>query len=139
VLASIALIAFRGLNYALDFTGGVLVEATYEQPAEIDQVRAALEAGGFEGAQVQSVGGTRDIAIRLQPHEGQKDAEAVGRAVIDALKVQREAVSLKRHPDLVGSSVGDDLKADGIVAAVFVMIGIMIYIGIRFEKRFAVA
>jgi len=139
ILASIALILFRGLNYALDFTGGVLVEATYEQPVEIDQVRSALETGGFHGAQVQSVGGTRDIAIRLQPHEDQKDAEAVGRAVIDALKAQRADVSLKRHPDLVGSSVGDDLKTDGIVAAIFVMIGIMIYIGIRFEKRFAVA
>ena len=139
ILASIALIATRGLNYALDFTGGVLVEATYEQPVEVDQVRGALEAGGFHTAQVQSLGGTRDISIRLQPQEDHNDAEAVGRAVIAALKVQRNDVSLKRHPDLVGSSVGADLKSDGIVAALFVMLGIMVYIGIRFEKRFAIA
>ena len=139
ILASIALIATRGLNYALDFTGGVLVEATYEQPVEVDQVRGALEAGGFHTAQVQSLGGTRDISIRLQPQEDHNDAEAVGRAVIAALKVQRDDVSLKRHPDLVGSSVGADLKSDGIVAALFVMLGIMVYIGIRFEKRFAIA
>ncbi len=139
VLASIGLIATRGLNYALDFTGGVLVEAQFEQPIEVDQVRAALETGGFHNAQVQSVGGTREVSIRLQPTAEQKDAEKVGRDVIDSIKKVRADVALKRHPDLVGSSVGAELRTDGIVAAVFVMIGIMIYIGIRFEKRFAIA
>ncbi|KAB2900100.1 MAG: protein translocase subunit SecF [Dokdonella sp.] len=139
VVASIALVATRGLNYALDFTGGVLVEAQYAQPVAVDQVRAALEQGGFDHAQVQSLGGTRDVSIRLQPREDQKDAAEVGRAVMAALQKQRADASLKRPPDLVGSSVGAELKADGIVAAVFVMIGIMIYIGIRFEKRFAIA
>ena len=139
MIASLALLATRGLNYALDFTGGVLVEAKYEQPVEVDQVRAALDAGGFHGAQVQSAGSTREVSIRLQPQEGQKDAERVGADVIAALVKQRPDASLKRHPDLVGSSVGADLRNDGIVAAVFVMIGIMIYIGIRFEKRFAIA
>ncbi|MBA8884033.1 protein translocase subunit SecF [Dokdonella fugitiva] len=139
VLASLGLLATRGLNYALDFTGGVLVEAKFEEPVQTDQVRAALEAGGFHNAQVQSVGGTREVSIRLQPTEEQKDAEVVGRDVIAAIKQQRADVSLKRHPDLVGSSVGAELRNDGIVAAVFVMLGIMIYIGIRFEKRFAIA
>ncbi|HEU4664635.1 MAG TPA: protein translocase subunit SecF [Dokdonella sp.] len=139
MLVSIGLIATRGLNYALDFTGGVLVEAKFEQPVQTDQVRVALEAGGFANAQVQSVGGTREVSIRLQPTAEQKDADKVGRDVIDAIKKQRADVSLKRHPDLVGSSVGAELRSDGIVAAVFVMIGIMIYIGIRFEKRFAFA
>lgn len=139
MIASLALLGVRGLNYALDFTGGVLVEAKYEQPVEVDQVRAALDAGGFHGAQVQSAGSTREVSIRLQPQEGQKDAERVGADVIAALAKQRADVTLKRHPDLVGSSVGADLRNDGIVAAVFVMIGIMIYIGIRFEKRFAIA
>jgi preprotein translocase subunit SecF len=139
MLASLGLLATRGLNYALDFTGGVLVEAKFEEPVQTDQVRAALEAGGFHNAQVQSVGGTREVSIRLQPTEEQKDAEKVGRDVIDTIKKQRADVSLKRHPDLVGSSVGAELRNDGIVAAVFVMLGIMIYIGIRFEKRFAIA
>ncbi|MBO9663658.1 protein translocase subunit SecF [Dokdonella sp.] len=139
MIASLALLATRGLNYALDFTGGVLVEAKYEQPVEVDQVRAALDAGGFHGAQVQSAGSTREVSIRLQPREDQKDASRVGADVIAALTKQRADASLKRPPDLVGSSVGADLRNDGIVAAVFVMIGIMIYIGIRFEKRFAIA
>ncbi|WP_300622222.1 protein translocase subunit SecF [Dokdonella sp.] len=139
ILASLALLATRGLNYALDFTGGVLVEVQYEQPVEVDQVRSALDAGGFHGAQVQSAGSTRDVVIRLQPHEEQKDAARVGADVVGALSKVRADVKLKRPPDLVGSSVGADLRNDGIVAAVFVMIGIMIYIGIRFEKRFAIA
>lgn len=139
MIASLALIFTRGLNYALDFTGGVLVEAKYEQPIEVDQVRAALDTGGFHGAQVQSAGSTREVSIRLQPREDQKDAARVGADVIAALAKQRADVALKRPPDLVGSSVGADLRNDGIVAAVFVMIGIMIYIGIRFEKRFAIA
>ena len=92
VLVSIGLVATRGLNYALDFTGGVLVEAKYEQPVEVDQVRSALEAGGFHSAQVQSVGGAKEVSIRLQPQADHKDAEQVGAAVIAALKAQHEAV-----------------------------------------------
>jgi preprotein translocase subunit SecF len=138
MLVSIGLVATRGLNYALDFTGGVLVEAQYAQPVEIDQVRAALEAAGFHNAQVQSLGGTRDVSIRLQPQADQKNADKVATDVLAALKAKRPDAGVKRH-DFVGSSVGAELKSDGIVAAIFVMFGIMIYIGIRFEKRFAAA
>ena len=77
MLVSIALVTTRGLNYALDFTGGVLVEAHYDESIEIDQVRAALEAGGFHNAQVQSLGGTRDVSIRLQAGEDQKNADKI--------------------------------------------------------------
>ena len=140
VIASLGVIATRGLNYALDFTGGVLVEAGYTQSVEIDQVRSALEAAGFHNAQVQSLGGTRDVSIRLQPDADQKSANSdrVANNVLLALKAKRADVTLKRH-DFVGASVGAELKSNGVVAAVFVMLGIMIYIGIRFEKRFAVA
>ena len=140
VIASLGVIATRGLNYALDFTGGVLVEVGYTQSVEIDQVRSALETAGFHNAQVQSLGGTRDVSIRLQPDADQKSANSdrVANNVLLALKAKRADVTLKRH-DFVGASVGAELKSNGVVAAVFVMLGIMIYIGIRFEKRFAVA
>jgi preprotein translocase subunit SecF len=138
MLLSIGVIATRGLNYALDFTGGVLVEAQYAESVGVDQVREALEAGGFHNAQVQSLGGTRDVSIRLQPEADQKNADEVASDVLGALKAQRADATLKRH-DFVGPQVGQELKSDGIVAAVFVMLGIMIYIGIRFEKRFAIA
>jgi preprotein translocase subunit SecF len=138
VLLSIGLLLGRGLNYALDFTGGVLVEATYKDPVEIDQVREALDTAGFHNAQVQSLGGTRDVSIRLQTQAEQKNGDKVAADVLAALKAKRADASLKRH-DFVGPQVGEELKSSGIVAAVFVMIGIMIYIGIRFEKRFAIA
>jgi preprotein translocase subunit SecF len=138
MLISIGLIATRGLNYALDFTGGVLVEVAYQQPVEIDQVRAALNTGGFHNTQVQSLGGTHDVSIRLQPQADQKNADKVASDVLVALKASRADVTLTRH-DFVGPQVGAELKSSGVVAAVFVMLGIMIYIGIRFEKRFAIA
>jgi preprotein translocase subunit SecF len=138
MVISLGLLLTRGLNYALDFTGGVLVEAQYEQPVEVDQVRAALEAGGFHNAQVQSLGGTREVSIRLQAQEGQKNDDKVANDVVTALKAQRADVVSKRH-DFVGPQVGAELRSDGITAAVFVILGIAIYIGIRFEKRFAIA
>ena len=138
VIVSIALITTRGLNYALDFTGGVLVEVTYEQPVEIGQVREALDKGEIHNALVQSLGGTREVSIRLQPEGGQKDADKIAANVLETLKASRPDVTLKRH-DFVGPQVGEELKSDGMIAVVFVIIGIMIYIGIRFEWRFALA
>ena len=138
VIVSIALITTRGLNYALDFTGGVLVEVTYDQPVEIGQVREALDKGEIHNALVQSLGGTREVSIRLQPEGGQKDADKIAANVLEKLKASRQDVSLKRH-DFVGPQVGEELKSDGMIAIGFVIFGIMIYIGVRFEWRFAVA
>jgi preprotein translocase subunit SecF len=138
MIISIGLIATRGLNYALDFTGGVLVEAAYEQPVEINQVREALAKGGFENALVQTLGGTREVSIRLQATGEAKKLDLVAGKVLDALKADRPDVQVKRS-EAVGPQVGEELKSDGMIAVVFVIIGIMIYIGIRFEKRFAIA
>src|SRR5690349_6501048 len=138
MIASLALITTRGLNYALDFTGGVLVEAAYEQPVEIAQVREALEKGGFENALVQTLGGTREVSIRLQAQADAKQLDQVAAKVLAALKAARPDVTMKRS-EAVGPQVGEELKSDGMIAVVFVILGIMIYIGIRFEKRFAIA
>jgi preprotein translocase subunit SecF len=139
MIVSIALITTRGLNYALDFTGGVLVEVAYDKPIEVGQVRAALEKGGIQNAVVQSLGGTREISIRLQPESGQAaNADKIAADVLAKLKAERPDATVKRH-DAVGPQVGEELKSDGMIAVVFVIIGIMIYIGIRFEKRFAIA
>lgn len=139
----------RGLNYGLDFTGGVLVEVKYDQPADVADVRAALTAGGFEHALVQSLGNTEEYAIRLTPEKG--DAveganAAADRATNDriandvkaALAKTRQDVSIKRS-EFVGPQVGDELRTDGLIAVIFVIIGIAIYLWIRFEWRFAVA
>jgi len=147
LVVSVGALATRGLNYALDFTGGVLVEASYEKPVEISEVRSTLDAAGFHNTQVVQNVGTNDVSIRLQTSAGDaksEDSEAskkmnlIADNVITALKAKRADVSKKRA-DFVGSAVGDELKSDGIVAVIFVIIGIMIYIGIRFEWRFAIA
>ncbi|TLY48434.1 MAG: protein translocase subunit SecF [Gammaproteobacteria bacterium] len=152
VIVSIGAIMTRGLNYGLDFTGGVLVEAEYKNPVEIGDVRAALAAAGHEDAQVVPVGGTHNVSIRLQakeeasaaapgtaaPVSGTSQGDRITAEVLKALQAKRDDVTVK-PADFVGPQVGAELKSDGVVAVIFVIIGIMIYIGIRFEWRFAVA
>ncbi|HEX7130348.1 MAG TPA: protein translocase subunit SecF [Rhodanobacteraceae bacterium] len=147
VILSILAITVRGLNYGLDFTGGVLIEASYQKPVDTGEVRGALSAGGFENAVVQSLGGTRDISIRLQPKadpgavqkSGQIRVDKVAADVMAALKAKRPDVKLKQPPDFIGPQVGAELRNSGIIAVIVVIVGIMIYLGLRFEKRFAVA
>lgn len=146
VVIALAAIFVRGLNYGLDFTGGVLVEAQYTEPVEVGDVRAALSEAGFGDAQVVS-SGAHEVAIRLQNREikeGAVAAEAKSKndqlsaEVLKSLQAKRADARIK-HTDFVSATVGDELKSDGIVAVLFVIIGIMIYIGLRFEWRFAVA
>jgi preprotein translocase subunit SecF len=163
VIIALGAIFTRGLNYGLDFTGGVLVEAEYKDPVETADVRAALQDAGFGDALVQSIGGSREVAIRLQVGKAsgadaskaadtdagkaapagtgavaKKKSDQLADDVFSALKAKRQDVSIKRT-DIVGPQVGEELKSDGVTAVLFVIIGIMIYIGIRFEWRFAVA
>ncbi|MEP6940140.1 MAG: protein translocase subunit SecF, partial [Rudaea sp.] len=138
----------KGLNYGLDFTGGVLVEAEYTEAVEVSDVRAALADATFGDAQVVS-SGAHDVAIRLQNRDVKTDAnqgaaevktknDQLAAEVLKALQVKRSDARIK-HTDFVSATVGDELKSDGIIAVLFVIIGIMIYIGIRFEWRFAIA
>ena len=143
VLISIVAIFGKGLNYGLDFTGGVLIGVQYDQPVDVGDVRGALDEAGFHNALVQSVGGAREVSVRIQP---QADAsgtamksDEVAAGVLKALTAKRSDAKMTRPPDFVGPQVGEELKSDGIIAVLFVIVGIMIYIGIRFEWRFAVA
>jgi len=148
VILSIGAIFTRGLNYGLDFTGGILISVKYEQPVDISDVRSALDTAGFDHAVVQSVGGAREVSIRLQPSRDKsaeagagtvKQSDKVAADVMAALKAKRGDATMSRDPDYVGPEVGDELKSDGVTAVIFVIIGIMIYIGVRFEWRFAIA
>ncbi|MDE2272528.1 MAG: protein translocase subunit SecF [Xanthomonadaceae bacterium] len=144
---SIWAIAVKGLNYGLDFTGGILIQVNYQQPVDVGDVRTALEKAGFRHAVVQSMGGTREISIRLQPpkqmgarkESPDKVAGDVSKSVLTALQAARPGVKLAQPPDFVGPEVGQELKTSGISAAIVVIIGIMIYLWVRFEKRFAFA
>ncbi|WIG55939.1 MAG: Protein translocase subunit SecF [Rhodanobacteraceae bacterium] len=145
IVVSIWAVAVKGLNYGLDFTGGILIQVNYEQPIDVGDVRASLEKAGYEHAVVQSLGGTREISIRLQPPKADakespdKVATAVSKQVLSALAVGHPGVKLAQPPDFVGPEVGQELKTSGIYAAIVVILGITVYLGVRFEKRFAFA
>ncbi len=139
MLASIALLATRGLNYGIDFTGGTLIEVEFAEPVPVADVRSTLETGGFKGAMVQALGGAREVAIRLPPVGGAvTDKDEVGDQLRALLSAKFPGVEVKPS-DFVGPQVGAELRTQGLVAAIFVMIGIVVYIGMRFEWRFAVA
>ncbi|MGE4070114.1 MAG: protein translocase subunit SecF [Lysobacterales bacterium] len=141
-VASIVLLGVRGLNLALDFTGGTLVEAEFSQPVEVDKVRSALDQAGFKNFTVQSIGGAREAAMRLPPiakGEANADrqremAESVGKALNDA----GLGATIKRS-EFVGPQVGEELTESGVIAVVFVILTIMLYVAMRFEWRFGLA
>ncbi|HEX7815778.1 protein translocase subunit SecF [Dyella sp.] len=144
LIASIVLIATRGLNYGLDFTGGISIVADYEQPVAINDVRNAMVSIHVENPVVTSLGGTREVSIRLQPTQamlddkGKVNLDKVVAVVLPALQAQRKDATIKSR-DYVGSQVGEELRSDGIIAVILVIVGIMLYLWIRFEWRFAVA
>ena len=135
-IATILLLIFRGLNFGIDFTGGVLVEVAYPQAVEIDNVRSHLEKGGYERATVQYFGTTKDVLIRLPPAANANSAE-VSTHILEALDAQNENIQLRRI-DFVGPQVGEELTEKGAMALLVAFIGIAIYIMMRFEWKFSV-
>lgn len=146
MVASIFLIATKGLHYGLDFTGGVSMTVDYDQSVQIGDVREALSKGGLPDAVVQSLGGTREVSIRFQAKadsvalaaNGTVNLDRVSADVMKKLQASRPDAKLKSR-DFVSAEVGAELKTDGTWAALFVMLGIMGYLWVRFERRFAIA
>jgi preprotein translocase subunit SecF len=136
VLAIIAL-AVRGLNLSIDFTGGTVVEVHYPHAAEVQQIRGALEGTEFRDVTVQNFGSSQDVLIRLRLQRDIPAAQVSG-DVLTALKKQDAAVELRRV-EFVGPQVGQELYQSGGLAILLVCAGIMIYLAVRFEWRFAVA
>lgn len=144
-IASIVLMAVRGFNFALDFTGGTVAELQFEQAPDLEVVRARLEAGGYRSAVVQTFGTANDVVVRLQPvalAEGEEAAAAAaaatGGAIADLLSEPGNRVSVVRS-DFVGPQVGKELATNGVLALAFVVFGFLIYITLRFEWKFAAA
>jgi preprotein translocase subunit SecF len=127
----------RGLNLGVDFTGGTLIEVSYDQAANLPAIRAALEKTGLPEISVQNFGTSRDVLIRL-PVKGGGDAAQTSNQVFAALQEADAGVELKRV-DFVGPQVGQELYDSGALALLVVVIGIMLYLAVRFEWRFAVA
>ena len=127
----------RGLHLSVEFTGGTLMEVSYSQPADLNKVRSTVAGLGFAETQVQNFGTARDVMIRLPAQKGVSSAQQ-SEKVMAALKAQSPDVTLRRT-EFVGPQVGDELMEDGLKALAFVVVGIVLYLAIRFEWKFAVS
>ncbi len=136
-LAAVFFLFSRGLHLSVEFTGGTLMEVNFSQPVALDPVRARIAALGYTDVQVQNFGSARDVLIRMPAAKGSTATEQSER-VLAALKETDAQAELKRT-EFVGPQVGDELAIDGLKALAFVVVGIMIYLAIRFEWKYAVA
>jgi len=136
-LLAVFFLATRGLHYSVEFTGGTVIELAYDHPAEIQKVRSALEAAGYVDTSVQNFGSSRDVLVRMPLKQGQSSAE-LSKKVMDTLSAEDKNVQLRRV-EFVGPQVGRELAENGALALVVVCLGIMAYLAMRFEWRFAVA
>ncbi len=127
----------RGLHLSVEFTGGTVMEVSYSQPADLEKLRGKVSSLGFADVQVQNFGTARDVMIRLPAQKGVSSAQQSDK-VMAALKADSADANLRRT-NFVGPSVGEELVVDGLKALGFVVLGIMIYLAVRFEWKYAVA
>jgi preprotein translocase subunit SecF len=137
LIAAVFFLFSRGLHLSVEFTGGTMMEVSYSQAADLNVVRAQIAKLGLNDVQVQNFGTARDVMIRMPPAKGQSSAQQ-SEQVLSALKETDANIQLRRT-EFVGPQVGDELAIDGLKALAFVVVGIMIYLAIRFEWKFAVA
>ena len=127
----------RGLHLSVEFTGGTVMEVSYSQPADLNQVRGVVSSLGYTDVQVQNFGTARDVMIRLPAQKGVSSAQQSDK-LMEALKTQNAEATMRRT-EYVGPQVGEELATDGLKALAFVVIGIMLYLAVRFEWKFSVA
>lgn len=127
----------RGLHFSVEFTGGTLMEVTYSQPAPLDQIRSTVEQLGYKDVVVQNYGSSQEVLIRLPLQQGVTSAQQ-STAVVDALKNHHADVKLHRV-EFIGPQVGQELFSNGLKALAFVVIGIIVYLAVRFEWKYAVS
>ncbi|MCR6665592.1 MAG: protein translocase subunit SecF [Methyloversatilis sp.] len=137
-LLAVFFLATRGLHLSVEFTGGTLMEVAYSEAADLNAVRKSLTDSGFSDPQVQNFGTARDVLIRL-PLVKDSDSAKVSQQVMATLSAGDGAKPELRRVEYVGPQVGKELAADGSLALMLVIIGIMIYLAMRFEWRFAVS
>lgn len=137
---AVGAVAVKGFNFALDFTGGTAITLRFQQPADVDAVRARMAEIGHENAQVQTFGSGTDLLVRMRAEEGQDTVDEAARLAQDV----QEAVSTPENPaqildrESIGSQVSAELAEKATEAVLFVLVGFLIYIGFRFEWKFAV-
>ncbi len=135
--AAVFFLVFRGLNLSVEFTGGTVMEVAYVQPANLAEVREVIEGLGYADVPVQNFGTSRDVLLRLPVQAGKSSGEQSA-VVLAALKAKNPEVELRRT-EFVGPQVGQELVQDGLKALGLVIVGIMIYLAMRFEWKYAVS
>lgn len=137
VFIVIAIISFvvNGLNFGIDFTGGTIVELSYENGVDLDKVRKSLLDTDFRDAVVQYFGTSTDVLIRIPPQQGMNTAD-ISSKLIQLLGTSGDAVQMRRV-EFVGPQVGEELREDGGLAMIWALLGILIYVAIRFQTRFS--
>ncbi|MFZ8886085.1 MAG: protein translocase subunit SecF [Steroidobacteraceae bacterium] len=136
ILGSVILVLVRGLNFGIDFTGGVVVEAGYSGPADLQATRQALAEAGLQSAQVQSFGTATDVLVRLPPAEGQQ-AMALTEAAVAAIRSVDPGAEVRRT-ESIGPQVGKELAEKGATAMLMTLLFIGLYVILRFQWKFSV-
>jgi len=137
ILISIISLFARGLNLGVDFTGGYLIEVGYSQSVELGPVRDALADSKYSDALIQHFGTSKDVLVRIAPREGVNSA-SISDDVLQILKTTSTEKVEMRRIEFVGPQVGEELRDQGGLAMLVALIGIMIYVGIRFQMKSAV-
>jgi preprotein translocase subunit SecF len=136
ILGSLLALGIRGLNFGIDFTGGVVLEFHFPEAANLEQVRGALDKSGIGGASVQSFGNASDVLVRLLPQEGQ-DTNKLGQSVLSAIQTYAPGAELRRT-EVVGPQVGQELAEKGALAVLFTFLLILAYVAFRFQWKLGV-
>ncbi|HKI80904.1 MAG TPA: protein translocase subunit SecF [Pseudodesulfovibrio sp.] len=138
ILVSVVSFAVRGLNFGIDFTGGTLLEVGYQKPADLSDIRSTLSKSGFSGAVVQYFGTPQDVLIRIASRGGEDQQQLSNRVLQDLRRdAGKQKVDLRRV-EFIGPQVGQELTEQGGLAMLAALFGILIYVYLRFEYRFAI-
>jgi preprotein translocase subunit SecF len=135
LVVAVVSLASKGITPGLDFSGGALIQVSYQEEPDLAEVRTALESAGIEDAVVQTFGSNNDIAIRLQVEEG--SSATISETVVQTLDAASDTEVTLQRQEFVGPQVGDELANQGGLAMLYVLIGIFIYIAVRFEWKFS--
>ena len=138
MVLSISSLALNGLNFGLDFTGGMLIEVNYPSAVEVSQVKASLKSADVNDAVVQQFGTATDIVVRVPPRSAEESTAELSTVVLGALQQGVEGEVVMRRVEFVGPQVGEELTEQGILAVVYALIGIFLYVMFRFQWRFSV-
>ena len=131
-------LATKGLHFSVEFTGGTLMEVSYAEPPALEKIREAMAKEGYQDAQVQNFGSARDVLIRLPNREGMETGKVSDKVLASLRSLDGPKAELRRV-EFVGPQVGKELASDGAMALLLVIGGIVLYLAMRFEWRFAVS